>query len=189
MSCWANGASLYFNSPMDLTVPGRRAVGGSGVYPTLASLVGNNSASPLFNADVQTTDVISFDVRLLVAGVTPVSNDPFITLFTPMNPQSPVNLQTNPPLLLPYGNSLVPGQAYNPSYNMASGPMVFDTWTSLNDALASNIYTQWNVAGAATSIPLWNGTSGPIIQAIQITIRLWDFKTQQTREVTLVQAM
>jgi prepilin-type N-terminal cleavage/methylation domain-containing protein len=42
-----------------------------------------------------------------------------------------------------------------------------------------------------TSIPLWNPTTqqGPIIQALQITIRIWDQKTNQTRQVTIVQAM
>jgi hypothetical protein len=70
----------------------------------------------------------------------------------------------------------------------ANGPAVFDTWTSINDGLG-NSYATWNSPNLATSIPLWNGTTGPLIQAIQISIRIWDQKTNQTREVTIVQAM
>ena len=66
--------------------------------------------------------------------------------------------------------------------------MVFDTWSSLNDGLSN--YSQSSQPGTpGVTIPLWNGTSGPIIQAIQISIRIWDYKTNQTRQVTIVQAM
>jgi len=75
--------------------------------------------------------------------------------------------------------------------------MVFDTWSSVNDSLNGPIgYQQWNLPpnlqtpkNQGTSIPLWSGQSGPIIQAIQISIRIWDSKTNQTRQVTIVQAM
>jgi hypothetical protein len=38
-------------------------------------------------------------------------------------------------------------------------------------------------------MPICNNGTGPIIKAIQITIRVWDFKTEQTRQVTLVVAL
>ncbi len=68
--------------------------------------------------------------------------------------------------------------------------MVFDTWSSVKDSLQD--YSQWNVNGTATSMPLWLGSlipPAPNILAIQISIRIWDSKTNQTRQVTIVQAM
>jgi prepilin-type N-terminal cleavage/methylation domain-containing protein len=191
LSCWQNGANWHFNNPMDLTVPGRRFGGGNPAnFTTIATELGTYS-NPLAGSDIQLTDVVSFDVRLLVSGITvPGSADHFVTLLTPVNPQLPVNLQTNPPLFLSYGNpnqQQNPGQAYNPGYNFLTGPMVFDTWSSVNDGLSN--YSQWNVTGTATSIPLWNGARGPIILAIQVSVRIWDLKTNQTRQVTIVQAM
>jgi prepilin-type N-terminal cleavage/methylation domain-containing protein len=186
----------YFSSPVDLTVPARRfrAIPGPGLagnlmptnFTTIAQDLTNLGAvNPgLTGADIQLTDVVSFDVRLmpmLPAGtVAPV--DPFVTLFDP--------------LFTGYANG-------NPSFGTAR---VFDTWSSLNDGLVN--YSQWNTPATATSIPLWSpnpitynlpypsGTnqitltgSGPIILAIQISIRIWDSKTNQTRQVTMVQAM
>jgi prepilin-type N-terminal cleavage/methylation domain-containing protein len=187
VSCWPNGTNWYFNSPMDLTVPSRRfgMVPGNlagmlplssslGVpppplydYPTLSQLGG--PSGPLANADLQLTDVVSFDVRLLVAGISG-NPEPFVPVYK---------------IAQSYNNG-------NPAFNPATGPVVFDTWSSLNDALTGYPgYSSWNVPGQATSIPLWNAAlqAGPIVQAIQITIRIWDPKTYQTREVTIVQAM
>jgi hypothetical protein len=249
VSSWANpqpssllnAGNLYFNNPIDLTVPTRRfgmtptnysgpnnggapapanpagvplsfftgfppasylwpnglawnyfGVAQMPAYPTLAQLGANGIAG----ADIQLTNVVSFDVRLLVSGIAPSSGslDPFVTLLTPTNPLLPANNTTNPPLFGSYGNQApqVPGQAYNPQFNMITGPMVFDTWSNLNDVLSN--YSQWNVSSTVaapnpTAIPMWNGSSGPIIQALQITIRIWDQKTNQTRQVTFVQAM
>jgi prepilin-type N-terminal cleavage/methylation domain-containing protein len=162
-------------------------------YPTMAQQA---PGSPLSGADIQLNDVISFDVRLLVQGITPTGNDPFVTLLTPATtPLQPINVTTNPPVFLSYCNSNQAqntGQAFNPAFSFLTGPMVFDTWTSVRDAI--NDYSTWNTASTAaapnyTAIPLWNGSSGPIIQAVQISIRIWDYKTNQTRQVTMVQAM
>jgi type II secretory pathway pseudopilin PulG len=202
MSCWTNTATgnLYFNSPMDLTVPARRfgmtPTNPAGLpytpciygltYPTLAQQLAQqgavNTSTPLYNADVQATDVVSFDVRLLVKGVPGqvAAGDPVIDPFVSLYSVAAAN----------YFNG-------NPQFNAATGPLVFDTWTSLTDQLSSayagftNNYSQWNIAGHHASIPMWNSVTqtGPNILAIQITIRVWDFKTQQTREVTVVQAM
>jgi type II secretory pathway pseudopilin PulG len=191
MSCWVNGANLYFNSPMDLTVPPRRfgmnpanpaGIFATGTtYPTLAQQVGvTNLNNPLYNADIQATDVISFDVRVLPAPTMPI--DPTVTLFEDLFTLTSTNYQST---MLSYYNSNP--LFYNPATDQ--NPAVFDTWSSLTDGLSD--YSQWNVAGHPASIPLWNQTTqaGPIIQAIQVTIRIWDMRTQQTREVTLVQAM
>jgi hypothetical protein len=55
---------------------------------------------------------------------------------------------------------------------------VFDTWSQ------QGAYANWGMAGTATSLPL------PIrILALQITLRIWDDRTQQTRQMTIVQDM
>jgi type II secretory pathway pseudopilin PulG len=179
MSCWANGTNLYFNSPIDITVPTRRQWGGQGPYQPIPQ------TSSLYGSDIQLNDVVSFDVRVAFqqpAGVTNIDNvppsqtnlDPFVTLW-----QTPFNV-------LNTGNGINNGNTlYQPSNT--NGPMVFDTWTSINDG--SNNYLQWSTSGTSTSIPLWSSSGGPIIQAIQISIRIWDSKTSQTRQVTMVQAM
>lgn len=174
LSCWPNPATgfLYFNSPIDLTVPQRRFGGNmvGPIYPTPATyqtLTTQGATGGLAGADIQLTDVVSFDVRVLPMGV-PVTTsvDPFLTLFDPW-------FSTN--------------FTYSPPAGVTG--VVFDTWSSVNDGLST--FSQWNVPNTATSIPWWNPTtqSGPIILAIQISIRIWDSKTNQTRQVTMVQAM
>ena len=174
LSCWPNGANWYFNNPMDLTVPARRfGFGNPANFQTIAEELGTNS-NILAGSDIQLTDVVSFDVRLLPVGASG-SPDPFVTLSQP-----PFNAYTYSPPPPPW-----------PTVGV-----VFDTWSSVNDGLSN--YSQWNLPLAAqdpkipgTTIPFWNATdkSGPIILAIQISIRIWDSKTNQTRQVTIIQAM
>jgi hypothetical protein len=75
--------------------------------------------------------------------------------------------------------------------------MVFDTWSNQQDPLTGVDYTtsilpRPPAAADPRRAPLFksNITGLPIsIQAIQITLRVWDFKTKKTRQVTLVQQM
>jgi hypothetical protein len=189
LSCWANtnNNNLYFNNPTDLTVPERRF--GKGIptnFTTLAQEVAALNPQPanaaaLIGSDIQLTDVISFDVRVNnPAGSEFIffgSADPFVTFFDP---------------------SYSFFSTGNINYGSA---MVYDTWTSVVDGLSD--YSQWfnfqsqfffgfgppPSPSPATSMPMWDGFSGPNVQAIQITIRIWDAKTNQTRQVTMVQAM
>ena len=56
-------------------------------------------------------------------------------------------------------------------------------------------YSTLDARGRATSIPMWNAKTpdnylkGPLIQAIQVTIRVWVAKTSLTRQITIAQAM
>jgi type II secretory pathway pseudopilin PulG len=59
---------------------------------------------------------------------------------------------------------------------------VFDTWSSQKDEVYD--YSNWNTPDTSTSLPLQ-----ATIQALKITIRLWDAKTQQARQVTIIQDM
>jgi hypothetical protein len=80
---------------------------------------------------------------------------------------------------------------------------VFDTWSNYNDTqynylgswtVAANTNTQtagWNIAGSDASIPLYGRAlaAGTHIRprAIQVLIRVWDSKTEQTRQVSIIQ--
>jgi len=204
MSCWAGATNIYFNSPVDITVPQRRFgynPAGNAFPPNAFTPIPAGippAVNPLFGSDIQLNDVVSFDIRLLpmlpVGAVVSATQaiDPFVTLFEP-----PFSTIFN---IAPYTYLAPPGTA----------GMVFDTWSSLTDGI--NDYSQWNSAGTPTGprIPFWTTTpltyqypgtglgqtittpttgSGPIIKAIQVTIRIWDYKTNQTRQVTIVQAM
>ena len=71
------------------------------------------------------------------------------------------------------------------------GPRVFDTWSSRFSAGGVPDYSTWNVPKTAPCIPMYSAAAGtgPIVQAIQITIRVWDQKTSLTRQITIVQAL
>jgi type II secretory pathway pseudopilin PulG len=174
LSCWPNGANLYVNNPTDLTVPQRRFGGGLPTnFTTIAQdLVNLGTTNPgLAGSDIQLTDVVSFDVRVMTpeTASNPFFNaDPFVSLFDPALSIYPTG---------------------NPMFGSA---MVFDTWSSVVDGLSDYsqaLQPQWLVPSSNISIPMWDGFSGPIILGIKVTIRIWDSKTNQTRQVTMVQAM
>lgn len=191
--------TIRFNSPADLTMPIRRfgMLPGTGAelagipadplrpaatvpptiasrfYPTLGELPDAGSpwraatAAPFFSnpppwqnnpslqgADMLLTDVISFEVKPLVAqagGFTDLAS------------------------LVSYGQNSVFLTATN-----TGAPAVFDTWSNQSDGVFD--YSSSSTAGSPLSIPM------PVnILALKITIRLWDAKTQQARQVTLIQ--
>ncbi len=134
----------------------------------MGTTVGNAS-------DLLLTDVISFDVRVLAGfvGVTGV-----ITRDTDFRDLSGLqNFNTGA----------------NPAFPAGGTPFVFDTWSNQTDAgNPANTYTAWNTTPGLTAIPLFQNASirtSIIIQAIQITLRVWDFKMKKTRQVTIVQQM
>jgi prepilin-type N-terminal cleavage/methylation domain-containing protein len=117
--------------------------------------------------DVLLTDVLSFDVRILLHGATE-----FVDLYHP-SVQAFVN------------------GAGNPAYTAANGPRVFDTWSNKQSG-RYRYDTNWLTPGTPTSIPLLRTAPGqqPIrIRAIQITIRVWDSKTQITRQSSMTQEL
>jgi hypothetical protein len=161
---------MYFNSPADVTIPQRRfgmdpvqnggVLQGGSYQPISATLPAPLAgANPLYGSDLLITDVIGFDIQVL----TPTSND-FVDL------SSNLFTSTNP---------LFPGT-----------PAVFDTWSraTFNASWGGYDYSGWSNAGQATSLPL--SLVSPVrILAVQITIRVWDLKSQLARQITLVQDM
>jgi len=145
----AESRELRFNDPMDLTIPERRfgmLERRAGGYPTLAE-----QSPAVGGADLMLTDLLSFDIRVLVRG-----GADFVDL---------AEL----------------GPADNPAF--AGGPRtprVFDSWSQRADDVYD--YSAWNVPGTTRSAPL-----RVTPEALQFTIRLWHRKTQQARQVTIVQ--
>jgi prepilin-type N-terminal cleavage/methylation domain-containing protein len=205
--------NFYFNSPSDVTQPTRRfgmgtqttTAGVSGTTPAVysstlpASLLaatdptyaglplqsdGTYAISPngYVASDIVASDVISFDVRVLVAG-----NSDFYDLKT-----LPGATMTNSVFASPV------------FFNGSSAPVtvqVFDTWSSVKDGTFD--YSGWNLSypstgtttGTSTTVPLrrlYNTTAGSYftsdiqILAIEVSIRVWDFKTEQARQITVI---
>jgi prepilin-type N-terminal cleavage/methylation domain-containing protein len=191
-----DNGNFSFNGPRDLTIPARR-FGMSPNAPSATKPFGAEyaglplGAAPDYfyptmgadntnfaNADVALNDVVSCDVRILLAGGTD-----FVTLFDP---------------------SVAAHSNGNPSFAYAAGtpqkPAVFDTWSAATDdvydysardnyATTGATTPRWALPNTNASVPLYRNAAGQAIRirAIQISIRVWDPKTQLTRQVTLVQ--
>jgi type II secretory pathway pseudopilin PulG len=183
---------LHFNSPLDLTMPSRRfgtstaspqlnlagfpaAVDPLLKRPTYATMAEQNANAQA--ADLLLTDVLSCDVRVLLVGGTD-----FVDLFD--NSVQIFNNNTSP----------------NPFYYSAKTPnlpAVFDTWSSVTDDTFNYGFDTalnapaWSTPGTERTIPLYRTAAGQTItiKAIQITLRVWDFKTKQARQITIVQDM
>jgi prepilin-type N-terminal cleavage/methylation domain-containing protein len=204
---------LHFNTPTDLTIPARRfgmavdpnpvqppSIGGvwppawdprdagfptdaqfpqvTNRYPEFTSTTDNQNANPnanLAGADAILTDVVSFEVTALVAG-----GVDFVDLY---------DVGFNPVRF----NSAFYRPVSAPNTNL-NGPAVFDTWSNARDEFynysyfrdqTGNEFTIWNTPGSTRSAPL----NGVRILALRITLRVWDLKTQLTRQVTITQEM
>jgi prepilin-type N-terminal cleavage/methylation domain-containing protein len=186
MSCRIKNGSIYFNTPADVTVPQYRFSMQPTVNGGLPRPLGNGyqpyyifqpagtgdpreeQTNPnLTAADAVLTDVISFTVRISTGGN-------FIDV-----PRSRTATGNDP--------------THNPLFDKATGPFVFDTWTTVKDDVVD--YSLWNYDYNNTSTTLPRMTddqravrppSKTIITAIQVQIRIWDQKTEQTRQMTLV---
>lgn len=180
-----------FNSPFDLTVPSRRfgmapanntmpnndagLFASNNRYPRLG-LPDDSTSTGLAGADVILTDVVSFDVRLLIAD----ANGNLLDDTSDLMPTSAI--QTNFPNMSP---------VFGPTNQQ---PFVFDTWSQLIDATID--FSDWNgqpeqsgIITKSHQIPIFQAPNGNKIQikGIQIILRCWDFKTSQTRQMTIFQ--
>jgi hypothetical protein len=167
------------NDPGTITVPPNRLLANPG------DPLGNPAASPsnppgsiqdlLGSAaaqagdDLLMTDVISFDIKVLQEGYDP---NPATNGGTPINPNNFVSWFIDLP---------PPGLSQNQIVQQNGTYSIFDTWSSR----APYTYTPGPPAQVTpTNTPL------PIrILAIQITLRVWDERTQQARQMTITQDM
>ena len=182
-SCKSNAGKIYFNSPSDLTMPNYRMA--SGFPNTLYA-----------NSDLLMTDVISFDVRILpdssLNDFSLISSLPYN--FYRYNNQNS-SAQT-PPCIFDTWTTGNDGTQYDIG-NFNSGVWQPTAW----DSTKSPLFPAPNNTGInpATLIPIWNhnrsGMAGNIftpskglrINAIQVSIRIWDEKSQKAREFKIIQ--
>jgi hypothetical protein len=157
--------------------------------PTYAGqFIGNTNNYPDNRVDdILATDVLSFDVRILLAGGTN-----FVHL-------DHVDVRA-------YSGWVRGANDYrycNPSYPWDTGPFVFDTWC--RNTVGRYGYGEvnpdgqslWSVPGTRATIPLFRERDAagqyvgrPIqIRAILVALRIWDPKTRLTRQMTIVQDM
>jgi hypothetical protein len=198
---------LFFNTPQYLTIPERRfgmyqgAVpappnpltpvsagwplqgttlpNGTATYPRTAvdpiepqNLPGQTEQQSLTGSDLLLSDVISFDVQVFWPGVN--AND-FINIAP---------------------------QGYAPANNnsILTGKRIYDTWSQEAEQITPgpsplyyNPYDYSHSGDSPPTVPQQTapfGTSltpAPKITAIKITLRIWDVKTQKTRQITIVQ--
>jgi type II secretory pathway pseudopilin PulG len=170
--------TLYFNNPADLTIPERRA---SAKFRTRSTLPFGATFNPISDTsgnltgeDILLTNVLSFEITALMSYAQNPSD------FYDLPPPVPPAGVTLPQLPAYYSNLgyLLPNQNQLP-WPPANGPGYFDTWSSRRDDF-------YNYMGAP--IP----TTAPTpytIQALKITLRIYDESTQTTRQVTLIQEM
>jgi prepilin-type N-terminal cleavage/methylation domain-containing protein len=177
--------SLFFNNTKEVTIPERRfgtqPTAGTGGTPI--AVTGATPASypiysdQLVSGPVQTgddlliTDVVSFEVKVLPQVGSTIGTD-FVNLY-------------DMSILPPVTNTL---------FSKTTGPMVFDTWSSCQTPPGAGPYTydyftgkKWDpttVTPSAYTVPLKIK-----ILALQIILRVWDARTQQTRQVTIIQDM
>lgn len=165
-----NGGSGYTSVPA-VTFSGGGGTGatataitnGAGLYPIVSEQQWPPPASPpeattLMGADLLLNDVLSFQIQLLMPDLN--AND-FIDL----------------------GGPFVPDASFQNTVYNAANLRVFDTWSKRESGTLNPYdYRSWATPGTDKSIPL-----RARVTAIQITIRIWDRRTEQTRQITIVQ--
>ena len=178
-----------FNKPSDLTVPwkrmGNRTLNhlGNRVGPLFSEFVNPSSK---VNTDIIATNVISFDVKLLTdlrydyEDLTTILSQSSYSAYPPVSNYAIAN-----------GNAAI---------------RVFDTWTTDQGNAANsipkydfgfwnNITGKWqpsgNTAGNNSLIQVWNVTNntGLNIKAVQISLRIWDQKSNTAKMFVVVQKL
>jgi prepilin-type N-terminal cleavage/methylation domain-containing protein len=131
--------------------------------------------------DILLTNVLSFDIRVSFR-TQPIATQPnpyeFLDLFAATK-QVLADNSTAPPTLN--------DQFWDPT-NAKTGanPAVFDTWCNWTTKLPT--ITPQMLTAALTLDPTMLNVPLPIqIVAVQITIRVWDERTQQAKQITIVQ--
>jgi prepilin-type N-terminal cleavage/methylation domain-containing protein len=216
----ADGTKVFFNSPIDLTIPERRfgmdhrltvPVKENGGLPDTSDPTNTDFTYPvlggaLAGADLVLTDVLSFDVRVLVNRPAQSTSVPAAWDFYNLN-DDPNSLEAIPPFRS-YVDTNPPRYRF-----LGKAVRVFDTWSNVKDEVYD--YSNWNVTYNADGTTSYAGPNGPVpgatptsiplrrlysaasrtwsgdirIYAIKVSIRTWDFKTNQARQITIIQDM
>jgi hypothetical protein len=166
----------------------------SAVFPAL------DATQTRWGSDLLMGNVLSFDVKVwdpsanagqgafvdLGFGIPPAVIPPAVpTVAWAATPQTAANLRPfgRPPVQLAY--PAAGPNAPHPTQQLYSNAWVYDTWTRRIGGGGFG-----NPAGWSFYNPVAQQVPYPApVQAIQIQIRLWDRKTHQTRQVTIIQDM
>ena len=178
---------IYFNSPSDLTIPTNRMVPVPSIVPPVL-----NTLYP--NSDLLITDVISFDVRILpdysLNDFSLISELPYNAYRYSKN----INTQI-PPCTFDTWTTGYDGSTQYDLGDFSTGVWQPSAW----DSNKTNYPPMGTDVNPATLIPIWghnrSGMAGNIftpskglrINAIQVSIRLWDEKSQKAREFKIIQ--
>jgi prepilin-type N-terminal cleavage/methylation domain-containing protein len=215
VSAWlASTGRLYFNSPSDLTIPERRFANSNpqtvptnvagAVVPTwlhyfplvdpgyIPGRIPPMDVLPHETGDdLVLTNVVSFEVKVLFVGGGQAANSTtFLDLYGSQDTTQIV------PAIINY--------SYNwPTYKNGTDPSrTLDTWSSLRDDTPSAAFPQgvnysiWNLPPAQIT-PALLGHCPPMrwgssqvqtsLAAISVTLRVYDLRTEQTRQITIIQ--
>jgi len=211
-----SSAILKFNNPNDLTVPWKRMGNRSFFYDNNlnpkdfdnSTYLGKPIAGkPLFteitngkvNTDIIATNVISFDVKFLTD-----DQYDYEDLFT-IGSRVPYKNHLSVSNYISQINQIVTSPSL-PHFRSA----VFDTWTLDQGGIGFNqsslqqnlpqydfgtyIYTKWRPFSNSKNvktIPFWNWNSntGLNIKAVQISLRIWDQKSNTAKMFVVVQKL
>jgi type II secretory pathway pseudopilin PulG len=173
--------------------------------PTIFDEVQGNLSNPRAGGDLLITNVVNFEIKVLWEPV--VAGAANSTRFNPavtsnFTPPSATNNPDYPFDYLPVG--------INPGFAGATS-RVFDTWSSNTDTVSGTTYNYgtpvagpnvqqeygaWNqghfssLTGAAAPRPTQYTIPLRVrVRALQIKLRIWDQKTSQTRQITIIQDM
>jgi type II secretory pathway pseudopilin PulG len=179
-----SGGQVFYNTSADVVFPSRRLNSGLlGHLGTPTALAGNAAGD-----DLLLSNVISFEVK-------PTWEDseqmherirqrtppwPATSTFSP-SPDIPALGGTPPNFDWPF--SYLPPQTMN-----TTRPFVFDTWGKRQDPVTTQNLSGWNPLNDPTTGQ--NANYVPLrvnIKALQIRIRVWDPKTEQTRQISFTQ--
>jgi hypothetical protein len=156
--------------------------------------LGGTVDNPLTATDLVLTDVTDFSVKLLWEP-TPIDGKmPAIQGPQPLDP--PSSTTANPDF--PFDRVPLPPSNANNGWN--TGQRIFDTWSQRKPVgLGPGQIDDYGTPTTPGGPPPWNkfyATGGadnksiPIkirVRAVQIQLRIWDVKSQQTRQVTIIQ--
>lgn len=188
---------LYFNRQRDLTIPERRfgttatatlpSALGLGGYPLLGPIdtpfapidttttrttyprmTDQGESAPSRGADLLLSDVLSFDVQVFPKPTATFAGAGSDFINIPANGYPPANMNT--------------------ATGYPATARAFDTWSREPASTTGSYQNPWDYSLSTTNnqtntVP-WPGT----LSALQITLRIWDFKSQKTRQITIWQS-
>jgi hypothetical protein len=181
-----DGKSLYFNSPRDLTIPQRRF----GILPDPMLKL-----NPQFTLSPYRSDGgLRYPIFALSSSPNYLADDEDqATAQGP--PANPVSSLEGADVMLtdvisfaviPIFSGL-PSPDWDPPRNtfFPKGARVYDTWSDRADDMYD--YTVWDYPANTNPLPYTQVPNKPIVTGLQISIRVWDEKTKQARQITVIQ--